>query len=227
MDGAFHPFASIEACAQALAADMAETLSAAIAERGAAGLAVSGGRTPRHVLPLLAGQDVAWDKVAVTLTDERWVEADNADSNEKLVRDFLLTGAASAARFVSLKTPAADPGGAIDEVEARLDSLSWPIDAVFLGMGEDGHVASLFPGVAVNEQGTGRCVAAPAAVSRLARISLTARALLDSRRIFLALSGRAKRDTLERALRPGSVSELPLRMVLHQDRVPLGIYVVE
>ena len=90
-------FPSIEDAAGALASDLADCLRRGIAERGQGSLALSGGRTPRHVLPLLAGEELAWDKVLVTLTDERWVDGAHPESNEGLARRCLLTAVAVAA----------------------------------------------------------------------------------------------------------------------------------
>src|SRR3546814_3380269 len=94
------------------AADMARRIAMilgdAIAQRGVAAIALSGGRSPRPVLEALAGAALDWDKVIVTLVDERWVAPDHADSNERLVRETLLQGKAAAARFVPMKNKAVD-----------------------------------------------------------------------------------------------------------------------
>jgi len=221
-------FSSLQACSAAIAEDMGNCLGEAIERRGQAVLAVSGGKTPRLIFPLLARRDLAWDKVCVTLVDERWMAPEHPESNEKLARDFLLKGPASKARFMPLKTPAETPQGGVEEVAARLNALSWPLDAVFLGLGEDGHIASLFPGDAAvgdaPDEVLGRCVAVAAKAERTARMSLSPSALLDSRRIFLVLSGAAKRAKFKEALSPGPPSELPLRLALLQDRVPVSAY---
>ena len=140
-----HRFPTIEGCAEALADALGDSLCRGIAERGWASLALSGGRTPRHILPVLAQREVPWQHVHVTLTDERWVAPDHPDSNEKLVRDTLLVGDASAARFVAMKSAGASPGQAVSGCAERLAGVPRPFDAVLLGMGEDGHIASLFP----------------------------------------------------------------------------------
>ncbi len=220
-------FPTLDGAAAAIAGAIGETLAQAIDRRGEAVLALSGGRTPRHVLPLLAERRLDWSKVTVTLVDERWVDPSHPDSNEKLVREFLLTGAARAARFVPLKTPAATPEQGIDKAEANLDKLSWPMEAIFLGLGEDGHIASLFPGAAAWEEAAGRCVAVSAGASGLARISLSPRALLDCRRIYLLFAGAKKAKAFAAALNPGPIRDHPLRLVLGQEKAPIFVYATD
>ena len=219
-------FAAIEGCAEALAEALGEGLCRGIAERGWASLVLSGGRTPRHILPLLARRQVPWQHVHVTLTDERWVAPDHPDSNEKLVRDTLLAGDASAARFVAMKSAEESPGQAVFGCAARLAGVPRPFDAVLLGMGEDGHVASLFPHCPALAAGDGPCVATESPLAVHPRMSLTASTLLDARKVFLVLVGAAKAAVYDRARGPGPAADLPLRLILHQDRTPVDVYLV-
>ncbi len=131
------------AAAADLATRIATVLSEAIATRGTASLALSGGRSPKPVLEALARTPLDWSKVVVTLVDERWVAPDAPDSNERLLRDTLLTGPAAAAHFVPMKNDAADAYAGRPAVEAAFAAIPWPLDIVLLGMGEDGHTASL------------------------------------------------------------------------------------
>lgn len=131
--------------AEHLAEDMSECLQSGIAKRSRACLAVSGGRTPEHIFPALANKALPWDRVTITLADERWVDPVHPDSNEGLTRRLLLQGSASKARFVGLKTSHENPFDGHAETETALATLDWPHDVIFLGMGEDGHIASLFP----------------------------------------------------------------------------------
>lgn len=218
-------FTGIEDACRALAADLAACLRDAADARGRASLALSGGRTPRALFPLLAGEDVPWRRVHLTLTDERWVDAGDRDSNERLVRDWLLAGLVPAPQFTGLKTPAPSPLEAIAQCEARLEAVPRPFDAVFLGLGPDGHIASLFPGGEGWLNAPGRVAATPGADHP--RMSLTPRALLDSRAIHLLLSGADKKRALRAARAPGPVTDLPLRLILHQDAVPVRLYIAD
>jgi 6-phosphogluconolactonase len=169
---------------------------------------------------------VPWDRVDVCASDERWVPVDDEQSNELLLRRSLLArGAASAARVHSLYRAGQSVDEAAPEVSRTLaDALDGPFDYCLLGMGADGHTASLFPdaqdivGLLASAQ-----VAVAVHVPRLAqaRISLTASRLLQSRRIALLLFGEEKLSVLQAALAGGDVHALPVRCVLAQDAVPV------
>ena len=193
-----------QALAERLAADVAGRLRDAIAARGTASLVVSGGSTPRPFLEALARASLDWSRVLVTLADERWVAVDHPDSNAALVRRTLLTGEAGKARLIELTTAAATPEEGLDAVAARLAEVPRPFDVVVLGMGGDGHTASLFPDAPELEHAmttTDSPVAAahPPSVTQ-ARVTLTRAALVDSAARLLHVTGRDKRDVLERAL---------------------------
>ncbi len=220
-------FDSLADGARAFAEDVSGCLREALDQRGRASLAVSGGRTPEHIFPLLARERLSWDRISVTLADERWVASDHPDSNEGLARRLLMQGPVAAARFVGLKTAAENPHDGREGSEAALSTLDWPLDAIFLGMGEDGHIASLFPGSDDWMDAPGRALAVAASDQRQARMSLTPSAILDSRHIFLIITGPEKRAVYDAALKPGPVGELPVRLILHQDRVPVSVYAVD
>jgi len=129
----------------ALAGQVADLLRAGIRERGRASLVVSGGSTPIPVFAALSELTLAWEQVTITLADERWLDPASADSNEHLVRQHLLQNQAAAARFVGLKNGAATAAQGEKECGARLALLPRPFDVLILGMGNDGHTASLFP----------------------------------------------------------------------------------
>lgn len=207
--------------ARELARSLAAGLAAAVAERGAATLVVSGGSTPKPLFAKLRRKILPWDRVSVTLADERWVAAVEAASNEGLVRRQLLVEEAAAARWVGLKNDAPTPEAGRDECERRLRRLPRPFEAVVLGMGADGHTASLFPAAAELEAGldpdSGRlCLAVRPPAAPHPRISLTLAALLSSRRIVLHITGEEKWSVYRRALEPGPAEELPIRGVLRR-----------
>ena len=170
-------FADNEALSRTLSAQLAACLKAAIAARGLASLVVSGGKSPIKLFERLRAEDLDWTRVCVALADERWVEPSDPGSNEKLVRDVLLQGSAAAARFLGLKNAAPTPDlGAVSawETFARVPR---PFDAMVLGMGDDGHTASLFPGSpnlprALNADAVAGCVGMWSPVAPHPRLSL-------------------------------------------------------
>lgn len=218
-------FNSLADCTRDVVEDMTSYLGRTIEKHGKASLAVSGGRTPKYIFPLLSKASLPWAKITLTLADERWVASDHIDSNEGLARRLLMQGAAAQAQFIGLKSNHDDPLLGQQTIESSLAGLAWPLDAIYLGMGEDGHIASLFPG-GDWETCDGRCVGVSATSSRQARMSLTPSALLEARKIYLVISGSEKCTVLERALQPGPVSKLPVRIILHQDEVPVEIFAV-
>lgn len=225
-----HHFASGADAAADLAGRIALILSDAIAERGVATIALSGGRSPRPVLEALSKEPIDWRKLIVTLVDERWVDAVSGDSNERLVRETLLQGPAAESRFVSMKTDAADAYAGQAEVEERFAALPWPLDVVLLGMGDDGHTASLFPGAAELTEGLSsatRTIAVTPPEAPHQRMSLTASAILDSRHVFLQIGGAAKKAVYDRALAGGRQEELPIRLALLQDKAPVEVWIAQ
>ncbi len=204
-------------------------LQRGIAARGVAGLAVSGGRSPIAFFRELALQKLPWNKVSITLVDERWVPTDSAESNGQLVREHLLRDAAAAAKFVPLKTEAANPQDALVEREASLRKMPWPLDVIVLGMGEDGHTASLFPGadnldlaLDVTRPNLLAVINPPHADHR--RISLTMRALLHTRCLVLLIQNPRKRAVYERALAGVDIRQIPIAGVLNQREVPVDVF---
>jgi 6-phosphogluconolactonase len=220
-------FDNASALDRALADAVAARLAAAIAARGAASLVVSGGRTPVGMFELLSCAALRWEAVAVTLADERWVAADHADSNERLVRSHLLRNAAAAACFVPLKNEATTPEAGAAATAIALSSMAHPFDVVLLGMGDDAHIASLFPGAAELQTGlttTATCLAVHPLHAPHARMSLSLQSLLNSRSIVVQIAGAGKRSVLERAAEPGAVEAMPIRAILQQRTTPVEIY---
>jgi len=224
-----HRFPDAVALSHALSGEIKVDLEEAIQVRGAASLVVSGGRTPLRLFEQLREEKVDWQHVWVTLADERWVETSNPASNERLVREHLLTGAAANARFVGLKNPAPTPEAGADWAWRALSRVPHPYDVILLGMGEDGHTASLFPGSlalarAIDAGASPGCIAVNALTAPHARVSLNLAALLDARRIILHIEGEAKWQVYQKARAAGSASEMPVRAVLQQQEVPVDVY---
>ena len=223
-----HLFADGAQAAANLATRIATILTHAIATRGTASLALSGGRSPKPVLEALAATPLDWSKVVVTLVDERWVAPDAADSNERLLRETLLTGPAAAAHFVPMKNDAPDAYAGQPAVEAAFAAIPWPLDIVLLGMGEDGHTASLFPAADQLTEGlssAARTIAVTPPAAPHQRLSLTASAILASRHIFLQIGGATKKAVYDNARKVGPVEDLPIRLALLQDETPVEIWI--
>ncbi len=224
---------------EALAADIARNLQAAVASRDRASVAVSGGRTPMALFERLSHCDIEWNKVTVTLVDERWVPEQHPDSNAGLVKTRLLKGRASHARFVGLKTAEADPFAAATQLDRVLGSLMLPLDVVVLGMGDDGHTASFFQGARGVEQAldpqTGRlCCAVETDTAPHPRMTLTLPVIVSARQIYLHVVGSGKMRVLDQALASAGsggdaadAGELPITTVLRRATGPVQIYYAE
>ena len=144
-DGEVVTASDVQALAVQLASDVAAWLQQGVEERGSASLVVSGGSTPAPFFAALSNHKIQWSDVTVTLADERWVAATDELSNEKLIRECLLVNAAASAKFLSLYNGASSPDDGWQQCDDALRTLSAPYDVVVLGMGGDGHTASLFP----------------------------------------------------------------------------------
>lgn len=225
-----HPFPDGEAVAQALAQAVADDLRAALALRGQAAVALSGGTTPRRFLQALSRQVLDWTNVTVTLVDERWVDEDHERSNARLVKAYLLQDGATSARFVPLYRAAATPDEALAEVAADLPPT---LDVVVLGMGGDGHTASFFPGgdrlaeaMDPDTDATVLPMRAPGAGEP--RITLALPVLRDAGRLYLHIEGAEKRQVLQQALSgQGAGAGYPIRGVLQALRAPLQVYLAQ
>lgn len=224
-----HTFDDKQALATALADAIVQDLAAGIRNRGFATLAVSGGSTPKLLFQKLADHaELDWSNVRITLVDERWVDDQSDRSNAKLVKANLLSGHAAAAQFVPLFGGGEAPTEAsIDAVNANLSDMGLPFDAVILGMGNDGHTASFFPGgdtLAKALSDKGPVVALSADGAEEPRVTWTLPNLLNTAALYLHIEGQAKADTLAKALEDGPVEDMPIRAVLRQDKVAVQIY---
>jgi 6-phosphogluconolactonase len=204
--------------AEALAANVAEQLKTAISAKGVATLVVSGGRSPVAFFQSLAQQPLDWSKVVVSLADERWVPVEHADSNAALLQRFLLQGPAAKARLLGLYNAAPSLEEAALAADQALAELP-PIDVLILGMGDDGHTASLFPNSpnlseALQLDSTRRCLPMLAPSVPHQRLTMTRQLLASARLPILSVSGQAKLDTLRAALAGDDLAEMPVRAFL-------------
>ena len=203
--------------AQRIASELGESLRS----NGRATLSVPGGTTPGPVFDTLSGADLDWSKVAVVLNDERWVSEDSPRSNTRLLRERLLVGRAAAAQLVPLRSDAATPEDGLEALAAGL-APHLPISVLLLGMGEDMHTASLFPGAdnlsAALRSDAPALMAMRAEAAGEPRITLTAPVLQDAVRVHVLITGAAKRAALERAAKLPA-REAPIACVLGDAQV--------
>ncbi|WP_297103985.1 6-phosphogluconolactonase [uncultured Devosia sp.] len=221
-------FADKSTLAKELAESVADRIRAAIAERGSASIAVSGGSTPGKFFQALGKtKDIDWSKVVVTLVDERWVDETSDRSNAALVNEKMLQGPAATARFFPLYSGGDEPSdGAIAKTNALMADLPQPFAAVVLGMGNDGHTASFFPGgdtldAALTAPGPTLAIRAPGAGEP--RVTFTLPALLKTEGLYLHIEGEGKAEVLESALGDGPVEDMPIRAVLRSG-APVTVY---
>jgi 6-phosphogluconolactonase len=221
-------YPDLDTLSRELANRIAADLDAAISDRGTASLVVSGGRSPVKLFERLRTQTLDWSHVSVALVDERWVDPADPASNERLVRDVLLKDRAAAARFTGLKNGAATPDLGAESAWQTFAGVSRPFDIVVLGMGDDGHTASLFPGSpnlvrALDQSAAAGCVGMQSPTAPQARLSLNLAALLDSRHIVILITGESKWLAYSSACRPGAAEDLPVRAVLRQRHTPVDV----
>jgi len=215
------PGSQAEALAAAVAAALSGTGAAASGQAGPRTLAVSGGTSPRRFFESLSRSPLDWRAVDVTLVDDRWVADHDAASNATLVRSVLLQHAAAGSRFLPLVDISHEPGQQAARLNA--DPLYRQPDVVVLGMGEDGHTASLFADAPEWDEAlstSNRYVVVHPTVAPHARISLSMAALIQSRQLFLLMSGARKLDVLNQAVagsNNNAISKLANHKGVHID----------
>jgi len=202
----------------------AETaLTEGIDSRGKAVLALSGGSTPKLYLPAIFSMDVPWEQVTLALADERWTPPSNQDSNEKLIQDLRQGTPAKAASLLSLWDFGSNPEAAADRGREFANENDLSIDLAILGMGEDGHIASLFPGHESLEDKRDFWIpieTPPAPNAPLPRLSLSPKSLLGCQHVILAFSGQKKYDVWQRAWHGTQIAdELPVSILKEHPRL--------
>lgn len=217
-----------EMAAKSLGKHVIKVLTNALYERGNAFLVVSGGSTPKPLFEYLAQQQIDWKNVTVTLADERCVETTDTASNAKLVTETLLTGFAADARFVRLfdgGMPHVD-----DQISAGLRLLGLPrYDMVILGMGDDGHTASIFPQASNRDQALGTdnlrlaLLTDPVTVEPM-RITQSAARLLHTRNLVIHFTGNQKANLFNEILHKPDPAQWPLSAFVTQNQVALDVF---
>jgi 6-phosphogluconolactonase len=220
---------SIDEMADAVAGDVGFIVESALDARGSALLALPGGKTPLPVYERLAEAKLPWKQVTIIPTDERLVPLDSPLSNIRAIAGtFLKAGA----RVFPIGTEIADYRLAGNSADARLQDLKFPPDLVWLGMGEDGHTASIFPGPdlqdALDAPKARRAVGVMPdplpSDAPVPRVTLTRAAILSARTILITITGDAKRAVLEKAIADGQSSQVPIGRVLAEAEQPIDIH---
>jgi 6-phosphogluconolactonase len=213
-----------------LADEIVSRLATGVDEHGRASFVASGGTTPGTLYDLLSRRDAPWPQISVTLSDERWVEPSSDRSNEKLLRTRLLVDKAAGATLVPFKTAKPHADAAEGDVQAALAAMPLPFDVTLLGMGSDGHTASLIPGAKGLERALdtrdpmlARAVHPPERTEMGERMTLTLRAILDSRLIVVLIKGDDKLAAYRDVMAGNDILAKPVRAVLQQSEVPVWV----
>ncbi len=232
----WHQGADPTSLAENLAGEVVMRLNAAIAEKGSAVLALSGGSTPKPLFEALVDHDLDWSKVVITLVDERWVDESHDLSNAAFMNEYLLKDLPDSVRFAPLYHIAESVGASLDFVLSDYCQLTGSstkqpraFDVVILGMGGDGHTASFFPDAEniadlLNVDAAEPLKTCHSPSTQVARVTWSLPMLLNTGFLALHFTGVAKQAVFERAASGGDVTELPIRSAMFQDRIALDVY---
>ncbi len=216
----------------ALADNVSEILKQAISLNGKASIAVSGGSTPKGFFKVLSNKDIDWEKVTITLADERWVDINFDASNTRLVDENLLQNKASTAKFFHLKQGEELCDETLADLNVAANNALLPLDVLILGMGEDGHTASLFPcsaqiKLALEVNNNNALLKVEPTTAPHQRITFSFASLSQSKHTFLHLCGDNKKQVLEKALSGDDIFAMPIRAFLQNESINTQIYWAE
>ncbi len=225
-------FDNSEEMIDAVAGDIQFIIESALDARGSAVIAFPGGNTPMPIFDKLASAAIKWKYVTIIPTDDRLVAVDSDLSNiAKIAKIFLPLGA----RVIPFTSDAADYNLAGSAADARLQDMAWPLDLVWLGMGLDGHTASIFPGPDMDEALDPKSEKRAIGVlpdpmpdnAPVNRVSLTASAIASARTVLVTIEGLNKKSVLEKAIAEADSSEMPVGQLFANLTVPVDIYCLE
>ncbi len=229
-------FNSRDELQSSLLANTEYQLEKAIQQSGSASMMLSGGSTPKPLYQSLSKSQIPWQLVTIGMVDERWISSEDEASNERFIRLNLLNHLPQKPKFLSMKTEEKDPFSANQSVSHQYKQMHTPFDLTILGMGNDGHTASLFPNARglndalKNQQDL--CVGIDAIPSEVTgqhtqRMTLTLKAIKSSKVIKLLITGKDKLATYHRALQGNDIENMPIRAILHQNDTPVIVYWAE
>jgi len=222
-------FSSTEQLDETLAENVSQILQSAISLKGKASVAVSGGSTPKGFFNVLSNKDIDWKKITITLADERWVDINSDASNTRLVHEYLLQNNAAAAKFFHLKQSENLCEETLADLNIAANSSLLPLDVLILGMGEDGHTASLFPcseqiESALDSLNKNVLIKVEPKTAPHQRITFSFAALKQSENIFLHLCGPSKKQVLDKALSDDDIFEMPIRAFLQNKSINTQVF---
>ena len=235
----FHQGADAQSLAEHLAGEVSIQIANAIQDKGSAVVALSGGSTPKPLFEELSKHDIDWSKVVITLVDERWVSDVHELSNAAFMKKHLLSKLPSSVRFVPLYQQADSIDQSLGFVvahylQATRSCVDAPraFDVVILGMGGDGHTASFFPDAdnieeLVNIDSHDALLTCHSPSTQVERVTWSLPILLNTQFLALHFTGEDKKAVFEEACKDDDATQLPVRSVLFQDRIPLNVYYAE
>jgi len=213
---------------ESLSLKIITNLQNAILQKGNASLIVSGGSTPKPLFEELSSFDIPWEKVKIALVDERWIPSSSDDSNEKLVKNTLLQNFAKKAQFI----PMYQEDITIEDSQKTCSDIYqnelFPFDVIVLGMGADGHTASIFPNNIKLEEAfetnESLCVFMTPSNAPYDRMSLTKNAILSANNIYLHFEGEQKQEVYKQVLEGIDKKQMPIASILNQDKKIIEVY---
>ncbi|TAN00403.1 MAG: 6-phosphogluconolactonase [Rhizobiaceae bacterium] len=225
----WHEFATPDALAASFSARIGKVLSEAVESRGTGLLAVSGGKTPVKLFQALARITIPWEKVTITLVDERFVPPSSVRSNERLARQNLLHHEAAKAHFVGLYHPAPAIEEAAKKARTAVAGFPYPFDLVVLGMGDDGHTASFFPDATtlptlLDPKGQETILPVHAVSAVEPRLTFSLPRLVAGRHLALHIEGEEKKATLETAFAGTGDHPMPIRSIFEHAGKPVDVF---
>lgn len=224
-----HIFSEQEVLIEALSQSIVTNLQKAIDEKGNASLLVSGGSTPKPLFEKLSKIPFKWEKVTIGLCDERWVDPSREESNEHFVKTYLLKDEAATANFTGMYEEGVDIYTAQKHCSQKMQEMVAPFDVLILGMGSDAHTASLFPQNSMLEEAfdlknPSFCIAIEPSTAPFLRMSLTLKAILSAKHIYLHFEGEEKVAVYKEAIAGEDCYTMPIRSVLNQKLKEVEVF---